>query len=389
MSATALTKLSKYCIALALSLLLCINSAYALQISATSRKNTETISFPVPQGVKPTVFTLDNPARLVVDMAQIEGGLSASLPDSYEGNIRSVRIARNSPQTVRMVFELSGTVTEFSSKISDNAVSIRLTVASLEKAVASQPKSLSKTGKKSERAPTVKKPEKPVIVIDAGHGGQDPGAQGQNGTDEKDLTLKYAKALQSALLATKRYQVKLTRSDDVFILLRERIAIAHRAKGDLFISLHADSAPGQDARGLSIYSLSETASDKEAEMLAAKENRADILSGMDLSHESEDVANILISLAQRETNNTSAMLADIMVRHLRANGVKVLNNPHRFAGFAVLKSPDMPSVLVETGFISNPDEEEKLQTRKYRDALIRGLLSGIDSFFQKKQEGIL
>src|SRR5690606_36212483 len=151
------------------------------------------------------------------------------------------------------------------------------------------------------------------------------------------------------------YRVMLTREDDRFIMLRKRIETARKAKGDLFLSLHADSAPTRSARGLSVYTLSEKASDKEAEMLDARENKVDILSDMDLSEESKDVADILISLAQRETKNNSATLATLLVQQL-GKKVKLLQNTHRFAGFAVLKAPDIPSVLVETGFVSNHQE---------------------------------
>jgi N-acetylmuramoyl-L-alanine amidase len=244
-------------------------------------------------------------------------------------------------------------------------------------------------------SPEMKKPKKtakanllPMVVIDAGHGGVDPGTIGPNNTQEKDVVLEYAKALKAKLLQTKRYRVLLTRSDDEFIMLRKRVEIARKAGASLFISLHADSAEEALARGLSVYTVSEKASDKEAAALAARENKSDIIGGMDLSDERPDVADILISLAQRETKNNSATFADLLVIKL-GDKVRLLPNSHRFAGFAVLKAPDIPSVLIEVGFLSHPQEEKELKTKQYRDKVIDGIASGIDMFFRKKSSGMV
>ncbi|MEQ1789661.1 MAG: N-acetylmuramoyl-L-alanine amidase, partial [Rickettsiales bacterium] len=223
----------------------------------------------------------------------------------------------------------------------------------------------------------------PLIVIDAGHGGVDPGTIGKNGTKEKDLVLGYAKELRNKLLKLKKYRVVLTRSDDEFIMLRGRVAIARREKASLFISIHADSAENSSARGLSVYTVSEKASDKEAETLAARENKSDIIGGMDLSTERADVADILISLAQRETKNNSATFADFLVVNLRKR-VNMLPNSHRFAGFAVLKAPDIPSVLIEVGFLSHPDEEREVKSKHYRNKVVDGIADGIDAYFLRK-----
>jgi len=228
---------------------------------------------------------------------------------------------------------------------------------------------------------------KPVVVIDPGHGGVDPGAKGPSGVWEKQITLGYAKALREALLKTGRYNVVLTRDDDRFILLRQRVELARKAGGAVFVSLHADAAPEASLRGLSVYTLSEKASDVEAEALAARENKADVVAGMDLTHESNDVAGILISLAQRESMNKSALLADQLVMHI-AGKSPLLRNTHRFAGFAVLKAPDIPSVLVEIGFLTNAKDEKRIQTKSNRDALVQGMVRGIDAYFKAVQKGM-
>ena len=226
--------------------------------------------------------------------------------------------------------------------------------------------------------------EKPLIIIDPGHGGHDPGTKGFSGGHEKDLTLIYAKNLQNSLLKTGRYRVSLTRSDDRYLFLGERVKVARQAKGNLFISIHADSAPVKTAMGLSVYTISEKASDKQSEALAAKENKADLIGGMDFSDTSKDVADILIELTQRETRAKSIKFADILVKHFR-HSVNLLNHTHRFAGFAVLKAPEIPSVLIEVGFLTNKKEENLLKTSKYQEKFARGVIDSLDDYFAKRR----
>ena len=229
--------------------------------------------------------------------------------------------------------------------------------------------------------------EKPLIVLDAGHGGKDPGAIGRTyKTKEKDITLALVKQLRDRLVKTGRYRVRLTRESDVAISLWGRRKFAHDIKADLFISIHADSsANNPKAKGLSIYTLSEKASDKEAEKLAERENKADILTGLDLSAETQEVTDILIDLARRETNNHSSFFAEGFVKELRKE-VTVLPNAHRFAGFAVLKSPDVPSVLIETGYLSNREEETLLRQPAYREKLAVATTRAINKYFDEKHK---
>lgn len=221
---------------------------------------------------------------------------------------------------------------------------------------------------------------RPMIVIDPGHGGVDPGAQSGQGIYEKHVVLALSREVRRQLIASGRYRAEMTRDRDVFIRLRDRVAIARKKGADLFISVHADSIRNRKVSGPSVYTLSEKASDKEAAELAERENKADLIAGMDLSHESADVANILIDLAQRESMNQSARFASLLVREL-SNKTKVLPRPHRFAGFAVLKAPDLPSVLVETGFLSNRDDERRLTSKHYRRKLASAILDSIDQYF--------
>lgn len=225
-------------------------------------------------------------------------------------------------------------------------------------------------------------PEKPLIVIDPGHGGVDPGAIGVGGVYEKDITLAMAREVKRQLESSGRYRVRLTRDKDVFIRLRDRVAIARDADADLFLSLHADSIGTSNVRGLSIYTLSDKASDREAENLAAKENRADALAGVDLSAENDLVATILIDLAQRDTMNHSKRFANLALEHLRRDVAVIPNKPIRQAGFAVLTAPDMPSALVEMGYLSSPQDAGLLTKAAHRERFGRALLRAIDAYFK-------
>ena len=220
----------------------------------------------------------------------------------------------------------------------------------------------------------------PLVYIDPGHGGPDPGTIGHNGTYEKNVTLAVAKELERQLLATGRYRVKLTRESDIYVPLRERFWMARADHADIFISLHADSSFVGDPRGLSVYTLSETSSDAEAEALAAKENKSDLIAGVDLSKQSTAVTSILIDLAQRETKNLSAHFAELLVNEL-GKVTTLLPNTHRFAGFAVLKAPDIASVLIEMGYLSNVQDEALLLSASHRAKLAGALLRAIDGYF--------
>jgi N-acetylmuramoyl-L-alanine amidase len=223
-----------------------------------------------------------------------------------------------------------------------------------------------------------------VIVIDAGHGGVDPGAISLGGVFEKAITLGVAAEIERQLTASGRYKVVMTRSDDTFIRLRDRVAIARQVNADLFISIHADSLNDHSIGGMSIYTLSETASDREAEALAAKENKADIIAGVDLRDESPQVSTILIDLAQRETKNLSAKLARSVIDSVGQDR-RLLPRPHRFAGFAVLTAPDVPSVLIELGYLSNRADEHELLDPSHRERLGHGIVRALDAFFADRE----
>ena len=226
--------------------------------------------------------------------------------------------------------------------------------------------------------------DRPLVVIDAGHGGHDPGAiSPHGGMQEKELTLKTARAVRDALLASGRVRVALTRDRDEFLVLQERYAIARRLGASLFISIHCDSADNPQATGASIYTLSEVASDREAARLAARENKADILAGVDLGRQSADISSILIDLTQRETMNASAGFARLLGRE--ATGVIPLKpNYHRMASLMVLKAPDLPSILFETGYLSNEADAQRLDSVEGRRAIAKSVERAVEVYFARR-----
>lgn len=223
----------------------------------------------------------------------------------------------------------------------------------------------------------------PVVAVDPGHGGVDPGAVGAGGVYEKTIAFAAATDLVRFLRATRRFRAVLTRGPDEYVALRERVARARRLHADLFLSLHADALPDSAMRGLSVFTLSATASDREAAALADSENR-EIVGGVHLKRRSRLVGDILIDLAQRQTENQSLRLAHDVVEAL-GREVRLLENPQRSAGFAVLTAPDIPSVLVELGCLSNPVEERLLQKPGYRRRLARGLARAIEAYFAHRR----
>lgn len=338
------------------------------------------LSFTLPYGAQAKTFSLNNPPRLVVDVPNVGKAPVINQSGSHE-SVLNIRSGQFNANTGRIVVELRR---QFTMSHHQNGTNLSVTIRPHGSVVATEP---SGTPQPKALPKPALKPEKKIIVLDAGHGGQDPGAMGKDGTKEKNLVLKFTHELKDKLEASGKYKVVLTRAGDYYIPLRERVAYARKHSADIFMSIHADSASSA-ARGLSVYTLSENASDDEAAALAAKENRSDIIAGVDLGEHDKDVANILISLAQRETNNQSAILADTLVTSLQNQGIGLLTRPHRFAGFAVLKAPDVPSVLIEIGFISNRDEEKALNKSSHRSKLASGLLKALDHYFEHTSKAL-
>lgn len=346
------------------------------------------------------VFLLNEPKRLVIDTFDVK--VSPEIEKYVDKNnlVTKTRLGSVGTDGIRIVFDLQkpaivkkafmlapqsnfgwrfvidvsiASEREFSSKVGSKYA------LSNENSFAGSYSSSS--SKSSSKAKTVNK--KKIIVLDPGHGGKDPGAIGYSGVYEKNITLAMTKELK-VILEKEGYKVHLTRSTDIFIPLRDRVKIARKYNADLFMSIHADSAVNRSAKGLSVYTLSETASDKEAAALAERENKADVVAGLNLLEHSKEVSDILINLAQRETMNRSSEFASFMVQEMRKS-VKLRDNTHRFAGFAVLKAPDVPSVLLEMGYLSNRTEERLLKQKDYRRKLAVSTSKAVEKYFDNMQ----
>lgn len=346
------------------------------------------------------VFLLNEPKRLVIDTFDVK--VSPEIEKYVDKNnlVTKTRLGSVGTDGIRIVFDLQkpaivkkafmlapqsnfgwrfvidvsiASEREFSSKVGSKYA------LSNENSFAGSYSSSS--SKSSSKAKTINK--KKIIVLDPGHGGKDPGAIGYSGVYEKNITLAMAKELK-VILEKEGYKVHLTRSTDIFIPLRDRVKIARKYNADLFMSIHADSAVNRSAKGLSVYTLSETASDKEAAALAERENKADVVAGLNLLEHSKEVSDILINLAQRETMNRSSEFASFMVQEMRKS-VKLRDNTHRFAGFAVLKAPDVPSVLLEMGYLSNRTEERLLKQKDYRRKLAVSTSKAVEKYFDNMQ----
>lgn len=333
-------------------------------------------------------FTLADPYRVVVDLSRVEWRVAPG-KDDRKGVISGLRFAQFGPRTSRMVIDVREPVEVRKAFLltprGNWAYRFVIDVAPVDEAsFANSAGAPEERAKRAARPSPPKPPRKPaarhVVVLDAGHGGVDPGAIGVSGVREKTVTLSAVRELKNILQKTNRYKVILTRNSDRFLRLRERVAMARDAGAHLFVSLHADSIGRRGVRGASVYTLSEKASDAEAAALAAKENKADLLGGVLLKVEDEEVEEILIDLGQRETKNRSAGFANIALPEL-GRRVRTLRNGHRFAGFAVLKAPEVPSVLVEMGYLSNRRDERMLSTAKGRRPVLEALAKAIDRYF--------
>jgi N-acetylmuramoyl-L-alanine amidase len=374
------------------------------------------------QAVTFSVFTLSDPYRVVIDLPEVGWRLPAKPLPYQVGIMDKLRYGLFKPGNSRVVLDIRGPATVDRAFLLEpgSEGTYRLVVdllpatgdafarqargapikvegvtpgAAAEKPMpANPPASALAAPTPSNIGPPPRKPQgksrpgqQKIVMLDPGHGGLDPGAIGASGTYEKHLTLAMAKEIKRQLERTGRYRVLLTRDRDVFIRLRDRVAMARDAGADLFVSIHADAIRDRSIGGPAVYTLSEKASDGEAAELAEKENKADLIAGIDLTHESPEVTNILIDLAQRETLNQSAHFAAGLIKEI-GRETKLLRNTHRFAGFAVLKAPDVPSVLFELGFLSNPKDEKALGTQLYRARLASGVLRAIDAYFSRVEE---
>lgn len=353
-------------------------------------------------------FALADPYRIILDVPQVSFQLAPGTGQTGRGLIKAFRYGLVMPGGSRIVFDLTGPARIEKTFVLDaaNGQPSRLIVelaatdkTGFKQALAADGTSALRPalddrtgttgavvadaagGEQTTAAPDAR----PVIVIDPGHGGIDNGTMAPSGEAEKTLVLDFAMALRTQIEKTGKYRVVMTRSDDTFIPLGDRVKIARNAKAALFVSIHADALPrGEgDAQGATIYTLSDKASDAEAERLAESENKADAIAGVNLTEEPTDVADILIDLAQRETRTFSNRFARLLAGEMKSVA-RMHKHPLKSAGFKVLKAPDVPSVLVEIGYVSNKDDLQHLVSDNWRTRTVGSMGQAIEAFFGKR-----
>jgi N-acetylmuramoyl-L-alanine amidase len=343
------------------------------------------LTLEAPAEMKYELFSLKDPERLVLDLetseltpalSELEGKVSAD--DPY---IAKLRVGRNRPGVVRVVLDLKSEVKPQVFTLKPIGEYGHRLVLDIHPAVDPVAALLEQMEKESREHPSVARLA--TIVIDAGHGGEDPGALGRHGSREKEVTLMIAKRLKELVDGEPNLRAVLTRDGDYFLPLAERVEKARKLRADLFVSIHADSFVRKDARGSSVFALSERrATSEAARWLARKENEADLIGGVNLDVKDRYLAQTLLDLSQTATIDHSLRLGDSVLKRLAA-----VNTLHRGrveqASFAVLKAPDVPSILVETAFISNPEEERRLTDERYQDKLARAILEGIKDYVAK------
>lgn len=350
-------------------------------------------------------FVLGDPYRVVVDIPQVAFNLPAGSGTAGRGLIRAFRYGLVMPGGSRVVFDLTGPAKIEKTYVMDaaNGQPARLVVelAAVERS-AFKPSSpgddrpilrpaivADASGMATETTGSAKAGKaadsRPVIVIDPGHGGVDNGTQAASGESEKTLVLDFAKALRDRIEKSGKFRVVMTRDDDTFIPLGDRVKIARANMASLFVSIHADALPKRegDAQGATIYTLSDKASDAEAEKLAEAENKADAIAGINLTEEPADVADILIDLTQRETRTFSSRFAKLLAGEMKTVA-RMHKHPLKSAGFKVLKAHDVPSVLVELGYVSNKDDLQHLVSESWRSRTVGSVAQAVDAFLGKR-----
>ncbi|MBV9991547.1 MAG: N-acetylmuramoyl-L-alanine amidase [Alphaproteobacteria bacterium] len=342
-------------------------------------------------------FTLNNPNRVVIDMPAVQWHLDGPPRPTGHGAIKGYRYGLFRPGNSRFVIDLNQPVSISSPLVipPEGGFGYRVVIDLFPAAQArfdqtsGWPADLKAREAQAERVASLPPSQAPAqvssarktIVIDPGHGGIDSGTSGVNGLMERDLVLDEGLRLARVLRANPNYTVYMTRDTDVFIPLRQRVDINRSHRADLFISLHADSNPDASVSGLSIYTLSESGSDKEAAALARKENQSDIIAGVDLGGENSAVAPILLDLEQRDTMNKSSRFAESALGQLgRATDI-LPRQPHRSAAFVVLKAPDVPSVLIELGYLSNADDAAQMNTARWRNGVASAIAAAVERHF--------
>lgn len=350
------------------------------------------------ESVEIAAFGLPDPYRIIIDLPNVTFALPETANGKGRGLISGWRYGQFAKGKARIVIDTDGPARidktfvlpsvggQPARLVLDLVKSTReafLRDVADARAAAAKTVNQTASGKGDRQPIRTNKRVRPLIVLDPGHGGIDSGAVGKAGTLEKAVVLDFSSVLKRELEKTGRFEVHLTRSDDTFIPLGRRVKAARSLSADLFISIHADSLRQRSVRGATVYTLSEKASDRLAAQLAIKENQSDILAGLEYEHKSDDVSDILIDLTRRETKNFSIFFANTLVAELES-AVKLINNAHRSADFHVLKAADVPSVLLELGYLSNEHDEQLLKSDEWRTRTAAAIAAATDRFFEPR-----
>lgn len=360
---------------------------------ASELKQTErgaTLSFAISKAVEAHVTVLERPDRLVIDLPEVNFQAKPTPASAMRnGLVSSYRHGLFAPGRSRIVVDLRrpAMVARMGSEAGPGGQGVVLTIELSQtdrETYAKAAKSAAAAHRSAEPEAAPKVGSKPVIVLDPGHGGVDPGAIGAGGIAEKTIVYAFAKRLKERLDRTGRYQVVMTRDEDTFISLGDRVRLARKLQASLFVSIHADTlSASPNVRGATVYTGSERATDRESEALAQKENQADAVAGAETPEEMEEVANILTDLTRRETRMFSQQVAKQVVSEIRPV-MRLNKNPHRSAGFRVLKAPDVASILVELGYLSSAEDIALLQSDTWRDQSTGAIASAIDRYFSER-----
>jgi N-acetylmuramoyl-L-alanine amidase len=372
----------------------------AAQLSGDN--SSTTFALTMSRGVTAEIFTLASPYRVIIDLPNLDFRLKSGTGQTGHGLVSTFRYGLFAESKARVVIDTTGPVKIAGANMTrvsgGNSMVLNVILEPTDSAsfgagtgASRAPEGVAarESDQPEDVPPESKKPRaKPIIVIDPGHGGIDPGAIGLSNIAEKTLVLAVAKQLKSALVATGSYEVKMTRATDVFVSLDDRLNFSRKNGADLFLSLHADAIEksyAETIRGATIYTLSEDASDEQARQMAEKENASDLLAGLHVTDADgqDQVKNILIDLLKRETANFSTDFSNVLAKRLGST-ITMSRIPQRSAAFKVLKQTHAPSVLIELGYVSNPKDHEQMTSRQWQAKVAASIAAAVQTYFSKR-----
>ncbi|MCJ2017036.1 N-acetylmuramoyl-L-alanine amidase [Methylobacterium sp. E-065] len=363
--------------------------AIAIGADLASQGGTTRLTLTLSRAVEARGFVMERPDRAVIDLPEVNFQLESGAGSRRDGLVQSFRYGLFAPGRSRIVIDLASPATvgkiETTTRAKDGAVLLTIPLQRADRDAFRKAAAAADPAPAQARAAAPEPTDqRPLIMVDAGHGGTDPGAIAVGGVFEKDIVFGFAQALVEKLEAGGRYRVRMTRDRDVFVPLADRVRLAREAKADLFVSIHADSiSAAPQVRGATIYTNAEKATDLESAKLAERENRADAAAGAESAEAPPDIADILQELTLRETRGFSSGFARTLMGQL-GPVMEMSTKPHREARFVVLRSPDVPSVLVELGYLSSKRDLEMLQSPEWRAGVTGSMAKAIDVFFSNR-----